>query len=87
MKLYDVWTTKRPNATLLTYFEEPSTRTKISFEMAAHKLGMKVMSLENSSIEKGESMQDTYKVLDRLGINFFVTRTKDVLPEPEGISE
>jgi len=48
-------------------FFEPSTRTRLSFETAALKLGAKVISaenaMENSSTYKGETIEDTTKVL------------------------
>jgi aspartate carbamoyltransferase catalytic subunit len=47
---------------VLTAFFEPSTRTRLSFESAAHRLGASVMSITNSqsaSVQKGESLADT----------------------------
>ncbi len=48
-------------------FFEPSTRTRLSFETAALKLGAKVISaenaMENTSAYKGESIEDTTKIL------------------------
>ncbi len=48
-------------------FFEPSTRTRLSFETAALKLGAKVISVENaettSSAYKGESIEDTTRML------------------------
>lgn len=47
-------------------FLEPSTRTRISFEVAAKRLGADVVNVtgEYSSIKKGESLYDTLKMLD-----------------------
>jgi aspartate carbamoyltransferase catalytic subunit len=47
-------------------FLEPSTRTRISFEVAAKKLGAEVINFigEYSSIKKGESLFDTFKMMD-----------------------
>jgi len=48
-------------------FFEPSTRTRLSFETAAKRLGADVIgfdSPEGSSISKGESFGDTIKMLD-----------------------
>jgi aspartate carbamoyltransferase catalytic subunit len=48
-------------------FYEPSTRTRLSFETAALKLGAQVISaenaMENSSAHKGETIEDTTKIL------------------------
>jgi len=48
-------------------FFEPSTRTRLSFETAALKLGAKVISaenaMENTSAYKGETIEDTTKIL------------------------
>lgn len=48
-------------------FFEPSTRTRLSFETAALKLGAQVISAENarenSSAYKGETIEDTTKIL------------------------
>ncbi len=51
---------------IATAFFEPSTRTRLSFESAAHRLGASVITLEPSvsSLAKGESFADTMKMLD-----------------------
>lgn len=52
---------------LLNIFYEPSTRTRVSFGLAARKLGMQVEGTENarefSSASKGETLEDTIRVL------------------------
>ncbi|AST92120.1 MULTISPECIES: aspartate carbamoyltransferase catalytic subunit [Sutcliffiella] len=57
-------------------FYEPSTRTKCSFEVAERKLGLNVIPFEvsTSSIQKGETLYDTVKTLESLGVNVFVIR-------------
>ncbi|MBN2477939.1 aspartate carbamoyltransferase [Candidatus Micrarchaeota archaeon] len=49
-----------------TLFFEPSTRTKLSFQTAASRLGMKYIDFhtEFSSLKKGESFTDTIKNID-----------------------
>ncbi|MFK7887385.1 MAG: aspartate carbamoyltransferase catalytic subunit [Gammaproteobacteria bacterium] len=58
-------------------FFEPSTRTRVSFELAAQSLGGSVVNLnmQNSSFTKGETLIDTYKTLQAMGIDAFVVRT------------
>lgn len=53
---------------ICSLFYEPSTRTRLSFEAAAMKLGMDVVSTENagqfSSAAKGETLEDTFNILN-----------------------
>ncbi len=60
-------------------FLEPSTRTHLSFAIAANKLGLQIHNLqaENSSIAKGESLIDTFLNLEAMGINAAVIRLKE----------
>ena len=62
--------------TVVNLFIEPSTRTRISFELAAIRLSADVVSLdkETSSIRKGESLQDTAKNLEALQAGIIVIR-------------
>jgi len=51
---------------LANLFYEPSTRTRLSFETAMHRLGGKVISavgMQFSSLYKGETIEDTMKVV------------------------
>ena len=59
-------TLKGKNIVLI--FEKTSTRTRCSFEVAAHDLGMHVTYLDpsGSQIGKKESIADTARVLDRM---------------------
>ena len=58
-----------PDKTLVNMFYEPSTRTSCSFQAAAFKMGCKVISITDkySSVEKGESLEDTIKTLNCYG--------------------
>jgi len=60
-------------------FFENSTRTLISFELAAKKLGADVINvnLSKSSTKKGESLKDTILTLQAMGINAFIVRHSD----------
>ncbi len=52
---------------LATLFFEPSTRTRLSFESAMHRLGGSVIGFSNpsaTSISKGETLADTVRVMD-----------------------
>lgn len=59
-------------------FFEDSTRTKTSFYMAQRQLGLQVVpfGVNSSSVNKGESLYDTVKTLQSLGINLLVIRHK-----------
>ncbi|MDO8554414.1 MAG: aspartate carbamoyltransferase [Candidatus Micrarchaeota archaeon] len=56
---------KKHDGILATLFFEPSTRTRLSFQSAALRLGMNYIdfSAETSSIKKGETFVDTIKVI------------------------
>lgn len=53
---------------LATLFYEPSTRTRLSFEAAMHRLGGRVISVAevtSSSVAKGESIDDTVRTIEQ----------------------
>jgi len=62
--------------TIITLFYEPSTRTRLSFELAAKNLGADVANLSASvsSVAKGESLVDTLSTLQALGADIVVMR-------------
>ena len=61
---------------VVTAFFEASTRTLMSFEIAAARLGADVMnvSTELSSIVKGETLRDTVTNLDAMGLDGLIIR-------------
>lgn len=65
-----------PHKTLANLFFENSTRTRCSFELAAQRLGMKVINFDvaSSSLKKGESLLDTLDYLQAMGVDVFVIR-------------
>jgi len=53
---------------LATLFYEPSTRTRLSFEAAMHRMGGQVISvaeITSSSVAKGESIDDTVRTVEQ----------------------
>src|SRR5580698_5538745 len=62
--------------TVVNLFVEPSTRTRISFELAAHRLTADVINFtaEASSLKKGETLKDTARNLEALNIDIIVIR-------------
>lgn len=62
--------------TICTLFYEPSTRTRSSFELAAKYLSADTVSIATatSSVQKGESLLDTVKTLEAMGIDLFIIR-------------
>ena len=64
------------DAVLMLIFEKPSTRTRVSFELAAKRLGADVVNVaaSTSSVVKGESLLDTADTLRALGADILVMR-------------
>ena len=62
--------------TLINFFIEPSTRTRISFELAAHRLSADVINISaaSSSLTKGETLKDTARNLEALHADILVLR-------------
>lgn len=62
--------------TIALLFYEPSTRTRISFELAGKRLGADTILFHDtvSSARKGESIPDTLQTLIAMGIRYFVIR-------------
>ena len=73
-----------PDKKIISIFCEPSTRTKLSFEIAAHNLGAKFIdfNLSNSSINKGETLEDTMNAVEMMGVDLCILRhTESVIQD------
>ena len=64
---------------ICTLFFEPSTRTRLSFQLAAQRLGADVLNFDvsTSSTRKGETARDTLKTIEAMGVRGFVIRHHD----------
>lgn len=62
--------------TVVNLFFEPSTRTRISFQLAAARLGAEVINFDAaySSTKKGETLLDTLRNLEAMGADLFAVR-------------
>ena len=62
--------------TIINLFFEPSTRTLISFEIAAKRLGADIinMNIESSSLRKGETLSDTADTLNSMNPDLVIIR-------------
>ena len=62
-----------------TLFFEASTRTRMSFQLAAQRLGADVLNFDasTSSARKGETARDTMKNLEAMGVRGFIVRHPD----------
>ncbi|MDA0772230.1 MAG: aspartate carbamoyltransferase catalytic subunit [Cyanobacteria bacterium] len=67
------------NPVVVNLFFEPSTRTRFSFELAAKKLGYHVLNFDakNASTEKGETLYDTLRTFEAMGVNTAIIRTRE----------
>jgi aspartate carbamoyltransferase catalytic subunit len=65
--------------TVANLFLEPSTRTRVSFELAARRLGADVVNVESTgaSMVKGETLLDTVHTIESMSTDFFVIRTAE----------
>ncbi|MDD4909216.1 MAG: aspartate carbamoyltransferase catalytic subunit [Candidatus Omnitrophica bacterium] len=62
--------------TVVNLFYEPSTRTRVSFEVAAKRLSADVINIatETSSVRKGETLIDTGRNIEALKVDIVVVR-------------
>jgi aspartate carbamoyltransferase catalytic subunit len=63
-------------STVVLLFSEPSTRTRVSFELAAKRLSSDVITITStaSSLKKGESLEDTAMTLYQYGVDALIIR-------------
>jgi len=64
--------------TVVNFFVEPSTRTRVSFELSAKRLSADIInfSADASSFQKGESLKDTARNLEALNADIIIIRHK-----------
>ncbi len=76
MKLKKGFRISYPDKKIATLFFENSTRTQYSFQCALMNLGIKVIDFDTqlSSIAKGESLYDTVRTFEALGVDGVVVR-------------
>lgn len=62
--------------TVVNFFVEPSTRTRVSFELAEQRLSADIINMvaDSSSLKKGESLLDTVKNIEALQADIIVMR-------------
>jgi aspartate carbamoyltransferase catalytic subunit len=62
--------------TIASLFYEESTRTRLSFELAAKRLSADTMNfaVSSSAVKKGESLRDTCQTLEAMGVDALVVR-------------
>ena len=75
------YTEELKNKIVAVMFFEPSTRTRMSFEAAIQRLGGKMIVTENgktnSSATKGETLEDTIRVLDKYADAIIMRHSRD----------
>lgn len=75
------YTEELKNKVIAVMFFEPSTRTRMSFEAAIQRLGGKMIvtenGKENSSARKGETLEDTIRVLDKYADAIVMRHSRD----------
>lgn len=83
-----VRTSELAESTVATVFYEVSTRTRLSFELAAARLGAEVVSFvpETSSVAKGEILKDTVQTVAAMGVDLLVVRHESA-GSPEKVAE
>ncbi|MFH1452770.1 MAG: aspartate carbamoyltransferase catalytic subunit [Armatimonadota bacterium] len=62
--------------TIVTLFYEPSTRTRMSFELAGKRLSadMSNIAVSSSAVAKGENLKDTVRTIEAMGVDAIIIR-------------
>jgi aspartate carbamoyltransferase catalytic subunit len=62
--------------TIITLFFEPSTRTRMSFELAAKRLSADTVNISSSvsSVAKGETLRDTVRNIEAMKVDIIIMR-------------
>ena len=85
------WTSTRHGTAIACLFDEPSTRTRVSFEAAAHRLGMLPVVLRPDELQlgRGEPLADTARVLSSytsaIVVRTFAQATLDELADAASV--
>jgi ornithine carbamoyltransferase len=85
------WTAARHGTAVACLFDKPSTRTRVSFEVAAHRLGMLPIMLRPDELQlgRGEPLADTARVLSSytaaIVVRTFAQATLDELADAASI--
>ncbi len=69
-------TTQYAGRTVVPMFFEPSTRTRMSFDLAATNLGAQLLAFDHktSSATKGETLRDTARTVGAMGPDLLIVR-------------
>ena len=78
LRMEQIWRPEEQTMVANLFFE-PSTRTKSSFEMAERKLGLEVIPFDPgaSSVLKGETLYDTARTFESIGLKALVIRHEE----------
>ena len=85
------WTAARHGTAIACLFDKPSTRTRVSFEVAAHRLGMLPIMLRPDELQlgRGEPLDDTARVLSSytaaIVVRTFAQATLEALAEAASV--
>lgn len=62
--------------TIVLFFFEPSTRTRMSFELAAKRMSADIVNIQTgaSSVVKGETLEDTVKNIEAMKVDIIIMR-------------